>query len=148
MIQVLDKSFNNELVDHYKHLSEADLKSRFFYTATDKSIRDYVSNIDYRFTCVYGIFRKLSLIAVTEVVFYESTKVAEISISVHAAHRRLGFGLALMRESIKYATSIGSSHLKITSLPCNTPMLGLALKVGIVISKDNDGPMEGYLKIL
>ncbi len=131
---------------HFTRLSEHDRQLRFRNYCTNEAIKKYLQSIDFVKDRILGISGEDSvLVAVAHITFYATHKVAEISLSVNSEYRRFGYGQALLNQAKQIAHDCSVSHLKISCLTSNRPMISLALKNGFCPEACEDDEWEGAL---
>jgi GNAT superfamily N-acetyltransferase len=119
LVRVLQVRDSPMIVDHLLRLDNIDRGLRFFYTASDAQICDYVSRIDWRRSLIIGAVRDENLLGIAEILFDRavSPRHAEIAVSVDQIARGSGLGrhmidIAVDHASIRGVAGIGLSFMR------------------------------------
>lgn len=130
---------------HLLALSIGDRWLRFGGHLSDDTVRDYVARIDFERDAVFGfIAEDLSLGGAAHVAVAGS--VAELGVSVLAAHRRRGIGLALLQRASDFARNHSIRTLLMRCLTENAAMMHIARKSGMKIIAAR-GTTEAHLQL-
>lgn len=126
-------------------LTPDDRQFRFAGTISDEAISKYVSNLNWRKICVYGMYDKRgSLIGAVELV--PSSSGTELAIQVSSDHKRRGIGRALMSRALVHAKLRGLGKLQILCSADNEAMQHLARGVGMTLTREY-GDVEGLVTV-
>ena len=130
---------------HLLALSSGDRRLRFGGPSSDDTVRDYVARIDFDRDAVFGFLAEdLSLGGAAHVAIVDG--VAELGVSVLAAHRRRGIGSALVRRASDFARNHSIRTLLARCLTENAAMMHIARKSGMKIVTGR-GAAEAHLQL-
>jgi len=130
---------------HLLALSSGDRRLRFGGPSSDDTVRDYVARIDFDRDAVFGFLAEdLSLGGAAHVAIVDG--VAELGVSVLAAHRRRGIGSALVQRASDFARNHSIRTLLARCLTENAAMMHIARKSGMKIVTGR-GAAEAHLQL-
>jgi GNAT superfamily N-acetyltransferase len=134
------------LAAHLLALSSEDRRLRFGGPSSDDTLRDYVGRIDFDRDAVFGFLAEdLSLGGAAHVAVVDG--VAELGLSVLAAYRRRGIGMALFQRASEFARNHSIRTLLARCLTENAAMMRIARKSGMKIVTGR-GVLEAHLQLL
>jgi len=117
---------------HLLRLDPEDRRLRFGRAMRDEALQAYVAGIDFARDRVFGVFGDdLELAGVAHLAMDDAAGEAELGLSVDAALRGRGYGMALLRRAVLHATNRGYRALLMHCLAENAAMLHLARKAGL-----------------
>jgi GNAT superfamily N-acetyltransferase len=120
------------LTAHLLALSSEDRRLRFGGAVSDATLRDYVARIDFDRDAAFGFLADdLSLGGAAHVAIVDG--VAELGVSVLAAHRRRGIGSALFQRASDFARNHFIRTLFMRCLTENAAMMHIARQSGMKI---------------
>lgn len=147
----LDESHRPLILAHLLALGDHDRRMRFSYALGDAAMAKYVSNLDFKRDSVFGIFGKddvlLGVVHLGVLNPNSDPKVprgAELGLSLSAELRGHGLGTLLFKRALHRARNEGVQRLFIFTLLDNEPMLAIARKLNMEISR-SDGQYEAHL---
>lgn len=133
------------LARHFLALSPGDRALRFGAPVGAAFVADYVWGVDFRRDAMLGVRGAAGdLVAVVHVAPGE--RGAEIGVSVLAPHRGTGLATRVVTAAAAHARACGAQWLVARNLEGNAPMLALARRVGMAISRD-DGEIAASLAL-
>jgi GNAT superfamily N-acetyltransferase len=130
---------------HLLALAPAQRRLRFGAAVSDATLRDYARRIRFFRDAAFGAFDEdARLLGFGHLAFGHND--AEFALSVDAAARRRGIGLALLTRAREHARNRGYTTLHMVYLPENTALASLARRAGMQLVID---PVEcrAYLGI-
>lgn len=126
-------------------LTPQDRHFRFSGTVRDDAIRKYVSKLQWRKICVYGMFdRDGVLVGAVELV--PTGAGTELAIQVSPQHKRRGIGRSLMSRAMVHAKLRGLGKLQLLCSSDNAAMQRLARGVGMTLTREY-GDVEGLVTV-
>ena len=141
----LGESSRPELARHFLSLGAEDVRLRFGSMLSAPAIEEYVARIDFERDAVFGVHDEdLLLVGVAHVAFTDD--VAELGISVLAAHRGRGIGGALLARASEHARNRFVNRLYMHCLAENTAMMRLARRREMKICVDA-GEANAFLSL-
>ena len=144
-VQRLAEASRPALRRHFLSLEGEDVRLRFGVTIAPAAIVNYVDGIDFDADAVFGVHDdELALVGVAHVGFTED--LAELGVSVLAAHRGLGIGSALLGRAAEHVRNRFVTRLFMHCLAENATMLHIARKLGMQICVDA-GEADAFLKL-
>ena len=144
-VQRLAEAARPALRRHFLSLEGEDVRLRFGVTIAPAAIVNYVDGIDFDADAVFGVHDdELALVGVAHVGFTED--LAELGVSVLAAHRGLGIGSALLARAAEHVRNRFVTRLFMHCLAENATMLHIARKLGMQICVDA-GEADAFLKL-
>ena len=144
-VQRLAEASRPALRRHFLSLEGEDVRLRFGVTIAPAAIVTYVDGIDCDADAVFGVYDdELALAGVAHVGFTED--LAELGVSVLAAHRGQGIGSALLARAAEHVRNRFVTRLFMHCLAENATMLHIARKLGMQICVDA-GEADAFLKL-
>jgi GNAT superfamily N-acetyltransferase len=144
-VQRLAEASRPALRQHFLSLGSEDVRLRFGVTIAPAAIVNYVDRIDFDADAVFGVHDdELALAGVAHVGFTED--LAELGVSVLAAHRGQGIGSALLARAADHVRNRFVTRLFMHCLAENETMLHIARKLGMQICVDM-GEADAFLKL-
>lgn len=144
-VQRLVEASRPALRRHFLSLDIEDVRLRFGTAISATAIVDYVDRIDFDHDAVFGVYDdELALAGVAHVGFAES--MAEVGVSVLAAHRGQGIGSALLARAVDHVRNRFVTRLFMHCLAENATMLHIAHRLGMKVYIDT-GEADAFLKL-
>jgi GNAT superfamily N-acetyltransferase len=144
-VRRLNEAARPLLVAHFLALSGDDRRLRFGLPVGASAIEAYVEAIDFDRDCVFAVdAHRDALVGVAHVALADS--VAELGLSVVAAHRQRGIGRALFARAQMHARNRSMATLEMRCLHGNVPIIHLARSFRMEIAR-RGGETEARLDL-
>jgi GNAT superfamily N-acetyltransferase len=147
LIAQLGPAHRTHIESHLRSLPTDDRRMRFGHAISDAALAAYVRRIRFHRDAAFGAFDDSGTIrAFGHLAFEAGGEAAELGISVDAAVRKQGVGLALRERAAAHARNRGHTRLVMAYLPENTALASLARRAGMQIVFDPVEP-RAYLSL-
>lgn len=144
-VQRLREASRPALRRHFLSLDGEDVRLRFGANIAPELIVKYVDRIDFDTDAVFAVHdEELELAGVAHAGF--SGDLAELGVSVLAAHRGRGIGSALVARAADHVRNRFVTRLFMHCLAENATMLHIARKLGMQVCIDT-GEADAFLKL-
>ena len=135
----LGQADREQIESHLLRLDCSDRFRRFCGVVTDDSIASLLSNLDWPRSLLVGCFVDDVLRGVIHMCDWpDGNREAELAISVDKAFRRSGMATALMQSAMRLSVESGLKAVSMIAQPENTPIKGLAVKLGFSMTDTNN----------
>jgi len=137
---------SQEILQHLLRLDPIDRHCRFHASASDESVAEHVTKLDWLRSHMIGSFQGGKLRGLAELAFERlwMPRQAELAVTVEAPWRQRGVATQLVRRAAELARNRGINTLTMLCLTDNQPMRRIASRLSGKLLME-DGQIEGQV---